>query len=103
MLNLLGLFGRASTKLLATFVTVIVLMLLGFAFFPSALNALNDFANYLEGHLRNPPLNEQATVLFRTLVNENTIFGIIMTMIARSVVELFALFFGRSWKMVFGG
>lgn len=102
MLNLLGLFGRASAKLMATFIMVIVLMLAGFAFFPSALNALNDFANTLEGMLRDPPLNEQGTILFRTLVNENTIFGIIMTMIARSVVEFFALFFGRSRKFVFG-
>lgn len=103
MMTLFGLFGRASAKLIATFVMVIILILLGFAFFPSALNALNDFANTLEGMLRNPPLNEQATVLYRTLVNENTIFGIVMTMIARSVVELFALLFGRGRKMVFGG
>ena len=103
MLKLFSLFGRASTKLAATFVMVILLMLLGFAFFPSAINGLSDFTNYLEGYLRDPPLNEQATVLFRTLVNEQTIFGIIMTMIARSIVEFFAWFFGSGLKMAFGG
>ena len=81
---------------------VIVLMLLGFAFFPGALNTLTDFANYLEGYVRNPDLDEQGTFLFRTLVNENTIFGIITTLIARSVVELFAWIFGMMGKAIFG-
>lgn len=102
MLTLLGLFGKASTKLVATFVMIIVLMLLGFAFFPSALNRLSDFANLLEGYVRNPDLDEQGTFLFRTLVNENTIFGILSTLIARSVVELFALIFGTVGKKIFG-
>ncbi|MEM6899402.1 MAG: hypothetical protein AAF583_06500 [Pseudomonadota bacterium] len=101
MLKLLTLFSKASAKLAATFVTVIVLMLAGFAFFPGAVNSLSDFTNYLEGFLRNPPLNEQATVLFRTLVNEQTIFGIIITMIARSFVEFVAWFFGRGSKMLY--
>lgn len=102
MFVLLKLFGKASAKLIATFIMVIVLMLLGFAFFPGALNALTDFANYLEGHVRNPNLDEQGTFLFRTLVNENTIFGILTTLIARSVVEFFALIFGMMGKAVFG-
>jgi len=101
MIGLLGLFTRASAKLAATFVVVIMLMLAGFAFFPGAVNALSDFTNYIEGYLRNPPLNEQATVLFRTLVNEQTIFGIIVTMLARSIVEFFAWFFGRGTKMLY--
>lgn len=101
MLNILSLFGRASAKLMATFVTVIGLMLLGFTFFPSALNALSDFSNYLEGFLRDPQVDEQGKFLFRTLVNENTIFGILMTMIARSLVELAALVFGGGWKAMF--
>ena len=103
MLSLLGLFGKASAKLVATFVMVIVLMLLGFAFFPAALNALSDLANYLEGHVRNPNLDEQGTFLFRTLVNENTIFGIISTLVARAVVEFFAWIFGTIGKKMRGG
>ena len=88
MLSLLGLFGKASAKLIATFIMVIVLMLLGFAFFPGMLNALSDFANYLESYVRNPTLDEQGTFLFRTLVNENTIFGIITTLIALSLIHI---------------
>lgn len=102
MLSLLGLFSKASAKIIATFIMVIVLMLLGFAFFPGLLNALSDFANYLESHVRNPNLDEQGTFLFRTLINENTIFGIISTIIARAVVELFAWIFGASWKAMRG-
>jgi len=102
MLSLLGLFGKASAKIIATFVMVIVLMLLGFAFFPGLLNQLSDFANYLESHVRNPNLDEQGTFLFRTLINENTIFGILSTIIARAVVELFAWIFGSLWKAMRG-
>lgn len=102
MLGLLGLFSKASAKIIATFIMVIVLMLLGFAFFPSALNSLSDFANYLESHVRNPNLDEQGTFLFRTLINENTIFGIISTLIARALVEFFAWMFGSIWKAMRG-
>ena len=102
MFTLFKLFGKASAKLVATFVMVIVLMLLGFAFFPGALNALTDLANTIEGQIRNPGLDEQGTFLFRTLVNENTIFGILTTLIARSVVELFALIFGSIGKAMWG-
>ncbi|MEM9668849.1 MAG: hypothetical protein AAF950_07970 [Pseudomonadota bacterium] len=101
MLKLFSLFSKASAKLAATFVMVIILMLSGFAFFPGVVNGLSDFTNYLEGYLRHPPLNEQATVLFRTLVNEQTIFGIIVTMISRSIIEFFAWFFGRGVKMLY--
>ncbi|MEO0881520.1 MAG: hypothetical protein AAFY34_02195 [Pseudomonadota bacterium] len=101
MFKLFSVFSKASAKLAATFIMVIVLLLVGFAFFPGAVNGLSDFTNYLEGYLRNPPLNEQATVLFRTLVNEQTIFGIIMTMIARSIVEFTVWFFGRGSKMLY--
>lgn len=102
MLTIFGLFGKASAKIIATFVMVIVLMLLGFAFFPGVLNQLSDFANYLEGHVRNPNLDEQGTFLFRTLINENTIFGILSTIIARAVVEFFAWTFGAIWKSMRG-
>ncbi len=100
MFSLLKLFSKASAKLMATFIMVIVLMLLGFAFFPGMLNALSDLANTLEGYVRNPGLDEQGTFLFRTLVNENTIFGILSTLIARAVVEFFAWVFGGLFKRI---
>jgi hypothetical protein len=102
MLTILGLFGKASAKIIATFVMVIVLMLLGFMFFPGLLNQLSDLANYLEGHVRNPGLDEQGTFLFRTLINENTIFGMLATIIARAVVEFFAWIFGSIWTSMRG-
>lgn len=102
MFSLLGLFGKASAKIIATFVMVIVLMLLGFAFFPGLLNKLSDVANLLESYVRNPNLDEQGTFLFRTLINENTIFGILTTIIARAVVEFFAWVFGSIWKAMRG-
>ena len=103
MLSVLSLLSKASAKLVATFVLVIVLMVLAFAFFPGAIKGLQDFVETLNESLRNPPLlDEQGIILYRTLVNENTIFGIIMTLVARSVVELFALIGGSVWKMMRG-
>lgn len=102
ILKLLGLFSKASAKLMATFIMVIVLMLLGFAFAPGLLNQLSDFANTLESYVRNPNLDQQGTFLFRTLVNENTIFGILTTLIARAVVEFFAWGFGSIAKAMRG-
>ena len=99
MLPLFGMMSRASTKLFATFIMVIILMLLSFAFFPHAIVAMQDFVELLDAQLRNPPLkSEQAKVLYRTLVNENTMFGIIMTIIARMVVEIIAWAGGSIWK-----
>lgn len=103
MWQLFMMFGKASTKLVATFFLVIILMILGFAFAPSAITGLQDFANTIEGHVRNPGLDNQGTVLFRMLVNENTIFGIFMTLIARAIVEFAAWAGGSSWKAMNGG
>ncbi len=94
--------SNASAKLVATFVMVIVLMLLGLVLFPTQLNQLNDFANWIANWemIRNPDIPEQGKFLFRTLVNESTIFGILTTLIARMVVEV--LWWGsvRLWAMV---
>ena len=95
-------FSLATSKIAITFFMVIFLMLLGFAYFPDLLNRLSDFCNQLEGHLRDPNLDDRGKFLFRTLVNENTIFGIIMTLIARSVVELCFWVLGGMWKLANG-
>lgn len=102
MLTLLGMFSRASAKLIASFILVIVLMLIGFAYAPGVLNSLSDFANSLEGRIRDPEINEQGKFLFRTLVNENTIFGILMTIIARALVEFIAWVGGSIWRAARG-
>ena len=96
MWKLLGGFGLVTSKIIATFFMVIFLMLLGFAFFPDLLNRMADFTNWIEGQIRDPNMDDRGKFLFRTLVNENTIFGIIMTLIARAVIEfLFWIFRSR--------
>lgn len=102
MLTLLGMFSRASAKLLATFVMVIALMIGMFAVAPGLITALQDLVEGLDAVLRDPPLNEQGTVLYRTLVNENTVFGIVMTIIARALVELIAWAGGSLWRQARG-
>ncbi|MEM5518387.1 hypothetical protein WNY37_15635 [Henriciella sp. AS95] len=100
MLKLLGGFGLVSTKIVLTFFMVIFLLLIGFAFFPDVLNRLQDFTNWIEGQIRDPDIDERGKYLFRTLVNENTIFGIIMTLIARALIEFLFWIFGVMWRAV---
>lgn len=99
MMKLLGGFTMVSTKIVATFFMVIILMLLGFAFFPDLLNRMSDFTNWIEGQIRDPEMNDRGKFLFRTLVNENTIFGIIMTLIARAVIEFIFWIGGLMWRL----
>ena len=100
MWKLLGGFSLVTSKIVATFFMVIFLMLLGFAFFPDALNRLSDFTNWIEGQIRDPDMDERGKFLFRTLVNENTIFGIIMTLIARALIEFIFWISGVLWRLV---
>ena len=99
MLKLLGGFTLVSSKIVATFFMVIFLMLLGFAFFPDLLNRLSDLTNWIEGQIRDPDMNERGKFLFRTLVNENTIFGIIMTLISRAIVEFLFWITTLMWRL----
>ena len=100
MLRLLGGFTLVSSKIVATFFMVIFLMLLGFAFFPDLLNRLSDFCNWIEGQIRDPDMDERGKFLFRTLVNENTIFGIIMTLISRALIEFLFWITAVMWRAV---
>ena len=93
--------SNASAKLVATFFMVIFLMLLGLVYFPTQLNQLNDFANVVANWemIRNPDIPEQGKFLFRTLVNESTVFGILTTLIARAVVEVLFYLLGLMWRV----
>ena len=100
MLKLLGGFTLVSSKIIATFFMVIFLMLLGFAFFPEQLNRMSDLTNWIESMIRDPSMDDRGKFLFRTLVNENTIFGIIMTLIARALIEFIFWVSGMLWRLV---
>ncbi|WP_300380325.1 hypothetical protein [Henriciella sp.] len=100
MLKLLGGFSLVTSKIFITFFTVIFLLMLGFAYFPEQLNRLSDFTNWIEGQIRDPDMDDRGKFLFRTLVNENTIFGIVMTLIARAVVEFVFWFCAGLWRLV---
>lgn len=96
-----GLF-RVSTKLVATAALSIGLIILGFLFAPNVLSALYDFADLVEKWLptaRDLDLDGLGGALYRQVVNDTMVFGVLMTLLARVVVELiwggFALAFGR--------
>lgn len=93
---------NASAKLIATFFVVLGLMLLAFAFFPSAINELREAIQQflLTDFMRDPPLSEQGELLFDMLINEASIFGIVMTLIARMIVEIIFWCSVRLWLLV---
>ncbi|RIJ23347.1 hypothetical protein D1224_03495 [Henriciella barbarensis] len=101
MLRLLSGFSIASTKIVATFFMVIVLMLLGIVFFPRQLNQINDVANWIANldFVRNPDIPQTAVAVFRNFVNETTIFGILMTLIARAFVEFIFWICAMLWRV----
>lgn len=104
-LSLFGSLTRSSAKLVISFFLVIVLMVLGFAFAPDLVRGFQDWIEGINDMVRTPPLlDDQGLILYRTLVNENTIFGIILTLVSRAIIEVFAWGFGRLWKAAdFGG
>jgi 4-hydroxybenzoate polyprenyltransferase len=101
MMNLFGSLSNASAKIMATFFMVLVLMMLGVMFMPSAFNGVNDFANHIANldMIRNPNLGEQGVAVFRVFINEASIFGILMTLIARAVVEVIWWGSARLWRL----
>lgn len=99
LLSLGGSLFRSSAKLVLSFVLVIVLLVLAFAFEPAWVRAAQDWIEGLNDHLRTPPLlDDQALILYRTLVNENTIFGVVMTLLSRAIIEVVAWLFGQAFK-----
>lgn len=94
--------SNASAKIIATFFMVLFLIMLGILFFPSAYNGVNDFANWIANlnMVRNPDFGEQGVAVTRVFINESTIFGVVMTLIARMVVEIIFFGSGALWRMV---
>lgn len=99
---LLRSMSTASFKIIATFFMVLVLIMLGIMFAPGAFNGVNDFANYLANldWVRNPDLGEQGVAVTRVFINEASIFGILMTLIARIVVEIIWFSSIALWRLV---
>ena len=94
--------SNASSKIVATFFMVMVLILIGVMFVPSLFNSVNDFANYLANldWVRNPDFGDQGVAVTRVFINESSIFGIIMTLIARVFVEIIWWGSGQLWTLV---
>ena len=100
-----GLF-RVSTKLVVTAFLSIALIIFGFLFAPNILSAVYDFADVVEGWLptaQDLELKDLAGALYRQVVNDTMIFGVLLTLIARVIVEIIwalgALAFGGSARL----
>ena len=99
-----GLF-RVSTKLVVTAFLSIALIIFGFLFAPNLLSAVYDFADVVEKWLptaQQLELADLAGALYRQVVNDTMIFGVLLTLIARVIVEIVwglgALAFGGQAK-----
>ena len=103
MISLLGSLGRSSTKLVLSFVLVIVIMILCFAFAPGVIRWMQDWIEGINDMIRTPPmLTDQGLILYRTLVNESTIFGILMTLVSRGLIEIAAWSFTQGFNAARG-
>lgn len=81
-----------SSKLVLTAVMALVLLVAGLIYFPGLLHWLLDAAKWLTVRLPAandlPVDNEGGKLLYDLVVNEQAVFGLLLTLVARIVVEL---------------
>ena len=102
MLSVLKTLSSAGSKIIATFFMVLILIMLSVLFFPQGFNLVSDAANHLANLeiASNPPVSERGKTLVRLFINEASIFGILITLIARMVVEILILLGMFLWRLV---
>ena len=80
-----------TSKLVLTAIVSLVLLVTGLAFAPAALQELLNAAKVIVRWLPKQdelPLNESARFLYDLVVDEQTMFGLLLTLVARVVVEV---------------
>lgn len=81
--------AKSSGKIMATFAVLIAMSLLLIFVFPASYITLQDWADDIDQWTRDPAWVEGTTkVMYRFLVNGTTILSVIMTVFARSIVEI---------------
>ena len=92
---------RSSSKIMLTFLVMLLLTFLLILFWPNAYTGLQDFAEGIDDAIRNPPFDEERNVaIYRLFINSTTILGVIMTLISRAIVDFVAFVGGRMEKGV---
>ena len=95
-MGLLWSFMRSSSKIMMTFIVMLLLTFVMIIFVPNAYTGLQDFAEWIDDGIRNPPFSEERNVaIYRIFVNSTTILGVIMTLISRAIVDFVAFVGGR--------
>ena len=90
---------RSSSKIMLTFLVMLLLTVLLILFWPSAYVGLQDFAEWMDDGVRNPPFDsEQNVAIYRLFVNSTTILGVTMTLISRAIVDMIAFAGGHLFK-----
>ena len=86
---------RSSSKIMATFIVLIFITFVMILFLPGVYVWLQNLAEGIDDYVRNPPMEPQQVAVYRFFVNGATILSVIMTLIARSLVEVAAWTGGR--------
>jgi len=90
---------RSSSKIMLTFLVMLLLTVMLILFWPSAYVGLQDFSEWIDDGVRNPPFDsEQNVAIYRLFVNSTTILGVIMTLISRAIVDAIAFLGGNLMK-----
>lgn len=88
-MGILWALAKSSGKIMATFAVLIGMSLLLIFVFPASYITLQDWADDLDQWTRDPMWIEgTAKVMYRFLVNGTTILSVIMTVLARAIVEI---------------
>lgn len=97
-MGLIWMLLRSSTKIFATFVVLIFITFVMILFMPNVYVWLQNLAEGIDDYVRNPPMEPQNIAIYRFFVNGATILSVIMTLIARALVEGVAAAGGGIWK-----
>jgi hypothetical protein len=91
----MGILLRSGTKFLITVVLAIVLFVGAFVVWPDFILGLQDTSAWIIDQIGRPGfLEKRELALYRQFVTENTILGILVTAIARAIVEVIAYLVG---------
>ena len=81
-----------SRRLMLTAVMSLLLLVGGLAFFPQGLQVLLNAAKWIVSYLPDQsalPLNDEgARFLYDLVVDDQTIFGLLITLVARILIEI---------------
>lgn len=82
-------FLRGPSRIVATFVVAAALMAASFLFYPPFMRTLQEWGSDWANAAQSPTwLDAQQQVLFNAIVTDTTFVGLMLTIIARAIVDV---------------